>query len=218
LIKTCIILLCTLLFFATSACADLLADIKSRYSSEAYLVGIGLANSSGNPIKDRRCAEIFARLEIAKSIKVTIQEKSVDLMCSQQEKGIYADRSECRNEFSMIVQESVDQVLEGSRIVETIEDKSNGVFYAVAILPRLQAAQKAEKAVVGSRADAELHLDRAKSAISAPEKIAEISRAKEDFKKVIAYESEKSAIQKSASNADEMFGQILSEIGRVEAE
>lgn len=215
--KKYILLVGFLLSLATSACADLISDINGKYSSEAYLVGIGTSKLSGNIVNDRRSAEIFARLEIAKTIKVRVKEHSVDFMCSSQGQVIYSDRSECKNEFSMLVEQSVDQVLVGSTVVESGEDKANGRYVAVAILPRLQAAQKAGDAALESRANVQLHLAKAKSAELATEKVVEIAKAKEEIKKVMAYAGEKSAIEDSIANVDAMYGDLMAEISKLKS-
>lgn len=202
--------------FVVSAAADSVDDIKNKYAPDTYLIGVGIVQSSGDSYKDRRRAEILARLEIAKAIKVTIKENTVDIMCERQGKALYADKSECVNQFTMMVEESVDEVLEGSKIVDSGEDKAKGICYAVAVLPKTKAAEKADEAAKEAQDNAIEHLEKVKTAEDENIKKEEAKKAKDELKKSLAYEGEKAAIEKTRQNADELFKQLAGEIAKVE--
>ena len=62
--------------------ADSLYDsIQEEYPKANYIVGVGEGKKSDSPVKDKRVAEVLARLEIAKQIKVRIREETIDIMC-----------------------------------------------------------------------------------------------------------------------------------------
>jgi len=98
--------------------------------------------ASGNSSADRRVAEVMARYEIAKQIRVRVESEMVDRQC---EGGKQPD---CANEIRMVIKQSVDEVLAGSKVVDYAEGK--GMVTAIAVLPKgdagAVAAQKAAEA------------------------------------------------------------------------
>lgn len=216
MIKVLLLLLGLMPLFVVSAAADSIDDIKKKYTSDVYLIGVGTVQPSGDSYRDRRRSEILARLEIAKAIKVTIKENTVDMMCERQGKALYSDKSECVNQFTMIVEESVEEVLEGSKIVDAGEDKGRGIYFAVAVLPKTKAAEKADEAAKEAQDIAKEHLDKAKTAKDENIKKEETKKAKDELKKSLAYKGEKEAIEKTRQNADDLFEALAGEIAKVE--
>ncbi|MFQ5353918.1 MAG: hypothetical protein ACE5DR_03125 [Thermodesulfobacteriota bacterium] len=202
--------------FADIVRADSLDDMRKRYPSDAYMVGVAEVDSSGDAYKDRRRAEILARLEIAKHIRVKIKETTVDVMCEGKGRVLYVSISECRNQFVMIVEETVDEVLVGSRIAEAGEDRARGVYYAVALLPLKEAATKARRGYRETMTRAKGYVDRAKSAKAALEKKTLLEKSKKELAKGLAYEGERQAVEKTKQNADDMFNELTGEIKKVE--
>jgi hypothetical protein len=205
-----------LLLFSTAAGAGQQSDIAGRYPNDAYFVGIGSVQTTGNTDSDKRRATILARLEIAKSIKVTVQEHTVDMICSRGSGPLDADSSSCKNEFSMIVEESVSQVLEGSSIVEAHEDHKNNTYVAIAILPKAQAARKSDQEAAALKETAERHLAKARESALPNEKNAEIEIAKDDLKKALVFEGQKIAIQNVKNNSDNLFDNIIFDLHQTE--
>jgi len=214
---TGIICVLTLFFvISVSAMADSLDDMRKRYPADAFMVGVAEVNSSGNAYRDRRRAEILARLEIAKHIRVKIKETTVDVMCEGKGKVLYVSISECRNQFVMIVEETVDEVLVGSRIADAGEDRTRGVYYAVAVLPLKDAAAKARRGYRETMKRAKDYVDRAKSAEGSNSKKALIEKSKNELAKGLAYEGERQAVEKTKEKADDMFNGLTGEIKKVE--
>jgi len=212
-------IICVLiLFFFVSAIAraDTLDDMRKRYPADDFMVGVAEVDSSGNAYRDRRRAEILARLEIAKHIRVRIKETTVDVMCEGKGKVLYVSISECRNQFVMIVEETVDEVLEGSRIADTGEDRTRGVYYAVAVLPLKDAATKAKRGYNETMNRAKDYVEQAKSAKAAGDKKTLIKKSKKELAKGLAYEGERQAIEKTKKKADDMFNELTGEIKKVE--
>ena len=117
----------------------------------------------------------------------------------------------------MIVEESVSQVLEGSSIVDSYVDRKNSTYTAIAILPKAQAAKKADDEANALVKKAGLHLSNAKKATLVTEKTAEIDLVKDDMKKALAFEGQRSAIENSKISSDEMFDQIISDMVKAES-
>jgi len=116
------------------------------------------------------------------------------------------------------VEETVDEVLEGSRIVDSGENKERGVYYAVAVLPLKDAATKARRGYRETMTRAKDYVDRAKSAKAGKEKKALLDKSKKELAKGLAYEGERHAIERTKQNADNMFNELTGEIKKVEGE
>ena len=126
------IILCLLIVQAWAVTLD---NLKRDYPPDSYITGIAEVESSGDVHNDKTRAEILARLEIAKQIRVRIQEESIDIMCEGEGKTAFAGTEECRNQLTTVIETTVDELLKDSQIVESGADKNNGVYYAVAVLP-----------------------------------------------------------------------------------
>ena len=126
------ILLCFLIVQAWAVTFD---NIKRDYPPDSYITGTAEVESSGDVHNDKTRAETLARLEIAKQIRVRIQEESIDIMCEGEGKTAFAGIEECRNQITTVIETTVDEFLKDSQIIESGEDKDRGVYYAVAVLP-----------------------------------------------------------------------------------
>lgn len=183
LLITAILILYASSIKAENIAEDLAGKIIRNYPSEKFIIGVGIVEVSGDAYKDRRGAEILARLEIAKLIKTTVKVSSIIVMCEGKAKTLYDNQTECRNHFEEVIEESVDEVLEGSKIIETGDIKKSGknIFYAIAVLPKKGAVEKVDtfsKQAVG------------------------------DIKKAEAYNSEKDAIERIKQDADSLLEQL----------
>ena len=118
MLKKAVLGLGFLLLSVTAAVAEPYDEAKRKYPSEFYLIGFAEVQASGDSYKDRRKVEVLSRLEIAKKIKITIKSNTVDIMCEQQGNVVFANKSECVNMITEVIEESVDEVLEGTGIVE----------------------------------------------------------------------------------------------------
>ncbi len=125
------ILLC---FLIVQAWAVTLDNLKRDYPPDSYITGTAEVESSGDVHNDKTRAETLARLEIAKQIRVRIQEESTDIMCEGEGKSAIAGTQDCRNQLTTVIETTVDELLRESQIVESGEDKERGVYYAVAVL------------------------------------------------------------------------------------
>ena len=83
------------IFYVKVAWAGSIEEVKKKYPAGSYLIGVGEVEPSGDNYKDRRRAEILARLEIAKTIKVTIKETTTDIACERTGKILFDNKSAC---------------------------------------------------------------------------------------------------------------------------
>src|SRR5208282_6103406 len=135
LIETIIIILMIVLPVGPyAASATLYEAAYLEYPQSIYIVGIAEVPKTDNPYNDKRLAEVLARLDIAKQIKVRIKSESIDRQCEGSTYKTFQDQGECCSEFSAIIEETVDEFLAGSRIVKHGEREN--FVYAVAVLKR----------------------------------------------------------------------------------
>ena len=180
-------------------------DVKAEFSASAYIVGIGEVKKSGDDLRDRRTAEVLARLEIAKQIKVQIKSQTIDVMCEGKAGALFPDGQTCRNEFLQIVEESVDLFLEGTKIVR--HGERGGMVFAVAVLDRGPAARTAEDKSREAAGQAKAGLDKAKAGDSEA-----LKQAKEDYKKALTFEKEREIISGVKSQAKSAFEDLDKEL------
>src|SRR3989337_2299467 len=154
------------------------SGIKARYPSNIYIVGITEIPKTGDQYNDRRVAEVHARLEIAKQIKVRMESESVDIMCEGPTLRLFNSKQECKSQFVSIIRETVDEFLQGSKIVEQGE-KGDSV-YAVAVMPREKAIEELDKNIQESLDNTKENVEKAKQG----DKEA-LKNAEEQYKKAI---------------------------------
>jgi hypothetical protein len=180
-------------------------EVYAEYPKDRYLVGIGEVDKTGNSLNNKRVAEVLARLEIAKQIKVRLREETVDIMCEGGSARLFKDILECKNEFIMIVEVTVDEFLEGSRIVKLGENK--GIVYAVAVMPKAVAVKELDNKVKESVDNTKENIEKAKEG----DKEA-LNEAQEEYMKAVTYDKEKELIEGVKSRASDMFEELEKEL------
>ncbi len=115
--------------------------MEAQYPRALFIVGVGVASSSkeiqGENESIQRRADNQARAEIAKQIRVQIAQQEVDIQ--REERGVNA--SVLSSEFAEVVNtSSVRLTLEGVEICSHWIDPAEGVYYALAVLNRDEAA------------------------------------------------------------------------------
>lgn len=103
-----------------------------KYTEHLYIIGIGIVKGTGDEEKDIKRADDSARAEIAKQIKVHVQEEIKDVIQGS-EKKVAAD-------IEVMTKSSVDMALEGVRVVDRFFDKKNNLRYSLAVLNRENTA------------------------------------------------------------------------------
>lgn len=200
---------CILLFLAVPAASAPASpsynEVYSQYPKDKYLVGIGEAARSANPLNDKRITEVLARLDIAKQIKIRLREETVDIMCEGGSAKLFKNTSECKNEFIMIVEATVDEFLEGSRIVTNGEKE--GIVYAVAVMPKAEAVKDLDNRVKESADKTKENLEKARKG----DKEA-LNDAKDEYMKAVTYNKEKEMIEGVRGRASGMFDELEKEL------
>ncbi len=195
-----------LLLIAPYALAEsLYNNVYTEYPKEDYLVGIGEISKTSNIFKDKRVAEVMARVEIARQIKVRVKEETLDVACEGTAGKIFANSMECKNEFVMIIEQSVDEILVGSRIVDHGENE--GTVYAVAVLQRGKTSEALNRNMQDSIDKTRDSLEEAKKGNKES-----IKKAQEAYMKAVTYDKEKELIEGVKSNASEVFDELEKEL------
>lgn len=203
---------CLAIIFLFCTCSRGFSEPSTNYSSvygdypkSKNIIGIGEVQKSGNMLKDKRVAEVLARLEIAKQIRVKLQEQTLDIACEGSTGKIFGSDIECKNEFVMVIEETVDEVLIGSAIVDSGERGS--IVFAVAVLPRYKTGSELENNIQES-------LDRARESIQKAKEGDERSMkdAREEYAKAITYDKEKEIIEGVRSRRSAAFKELEKEL------
>ncbi len=189
-----------------------MADILGQFPRSKYIVGTAEVNLSADSLKDRRLAEILARLEIAKQLRVRVREESIDIMCEGKPSQLFAGANECRNILSTVIEVTVDEVLVGSRIVEAGKDSVRGIYYAVAVLSREDAAATSERGLKESMEKAVEFLNKARMSTDPDAKKVYAEKAKEAFLKGVVYEGGSLAFEDTRLRAKDFFEKFAEEI------
>jgi hypothetical protein len=195
-------------FWLLPACAVAqtpLDAIKAQYPFNLYIIGVTEIPKTGNQYNDRRVAEIHARLEIAKQIKVRMESETLDMMCEGPASKLFDSKQECKSQFVSIIRETVDEFLKGSKIVE--QGEKGDTVYAVAVMPRKKAVEELDKNLKDS-------IDKTKENV---EKVKEgdkeaLKNAEEEYKKAVVYDKEKELIEGVRKDADKAFEELEKEL------
>jgi len=185
--------------------------IYAEYPKDRYLVGIGETVSTGKFLSDKRIAEVLARLEIAKQIKVRLKEETVDIMCEGGTARLFKDMLECRNEFVMVVEVTVDEFLAGSKIVSHWEQE--GIVYAAAVMPKAEAVKELDNRANESADRTREHIEKAKKGDSGA-----AGDAQKEYMKAVTYDREKEMLDGVRSRASDLFDELERELVRLEGE
>jgi hypothetical protein len=197
-----------LFFLYSNGIADPSGDYSSVYADyprSKNIIGIGEIEKSGNMLKDKRVVEVLARLEIAKQIKVKLREETLDIACEGTAGKVFGGGIECKNEFVMVIEETVDEVLVGSSIVDNGERGS--IVFAIAVLPRSKSGGELEKNVQKSVDRARKSLQKAKEGDTRS-----LNNAREEYAKAVTYDKEKEIIEGVRSRASAAFEDLEKEL------
>lgn len=107
---------------------------SARYSASHYLVGRG-ADSRLDDAKDR------ARADLAKTFEVAVSEESSDKQKVEQRSGVEGTQQSSELEVSRAIKTRTDAIVRGIEIADMWHDPASRQYYALAVLPRAQAAR-----------------------------------------------------------------------------
>jgi len=109
---------------------DWITGDSAQYNSAQYLIGRGQA-STQEEAKDR------ARADVAKVFQVAVVANSEDVQSSKSDSS---GAAKYEQQATRSISTRTDQIIRGIQIPELWQDPTTKDFYALAVLPRLQAA------------------------------------------------------------------------------
>ena len=112
---------------------DWISGKSTQYPDNRYLTGVGQADQ-------RELAKDRARSDLAKIFAAQIQETTQDKSAFLSERKEKELRTEQRTEIERDIQVSTDRIVEGVEIAAVWRDKKLSQYHALAVLPRLKAA------------------------------------------------------------------------------
>lgn len=169
-------ILAAILALALNACTsaptrpDWLSGDTARYSSAKDLLGRGEAPTL-EQAKDR------ARADVAKIFEVAVNEFSEDVRQFSSSSDADKVQSGSEAKVSRTTLTHTDRVLQGVRIAETWQDPKSLTYFALAVLPRSQAAAGLRQEIEGLDAATRGYLDQARDTRDLLDKIAAAQRA-----------------------------------------
>jgi len=104
---------------------------RSMYPTEQYLIGTGQGDFNKGKIVCQRVAELSARSDLAKQIRVLVKEHMVDRI---------RDRAgrEAEQDTELTREEIVQEYLQGVKIVDHQIDEDSKICSATAVMPKSQ--------------------------------------------------------------------------------
>jgi|GEM_PF-3141849 len=145
-VKFRLIILATLFLTSWSIFAQLFKPdwVKTgkskKYPDELYLVGVGTAENSGNPSKDKNLADDSAKAKLAEQIKVTVESELESYISEQVSKTKSKTTNQVNQKVSWLVKSKVKITLEGLQFPERYYDRMAKTYYSLAVLNRAQAS------------------------------------------------------------------------------
>lgn len=107
---------------------------SARYSASQYLLGRG-ADAQLDNAKDR------ARADLAKTFEVAVSEESRDVQSVKQQSGKEGMQQSGELDVSRAIKTRTDAIVRGMEIADVWRDPVSRQYYALAVLPRAQAAR-----------------------------------------------------------------------------
>lgn len=134
-----------ILFALLWSCApiDPYIKVKQQYPESTYYIGIGEAplkqpmatNPRMEEVMARQAAQNLARAEIAKQIRISIREQSLDMIRQIQTK----EKVEETSEITRLIESQTNEVLDQVRIIHEGKDEQLGVYRALAVMDKENA-------------------------------------------------------------------------------
>ncbi len=108
------------------------ASVGDRYPADQYWIGRGQGDLSKGGVVCRRIAELAARADVARQIRVLIKERLTDRVRERSGR-------EPEQDLELIREEIVEEYLQGVEIVEVRIDEGSQVCLATAVMSKNQA-------------------------------------------------------------------------------
>ena len=101
----------------------------SSYSPDSYLIGTGHGDLAKGRITCQRIAELSARTDLAKQIRVLVKEHAIDRV--RERTGHHSEQ-----DIEIVREEIVQEYLQGVKIIDRRFDEANGTCSSTAVMLR----------------------------------------------------------------------------------
>ncbi|MFH1008148.1 MAG: LPP20 family lipoprotein [Candidatus Latescibacterota bacterium] len=128
---------------------------SAELSDAQAMQGFGVAGSTGDVERDWMRAKDGARAEIIRQIRVAVSAEIADTLSER--------HGELTSATTMVTRSSAEMVLEGIRIAQQWYDAKEKVYYALAILDRMEEARRLNKQMTEANRAAQAYWDGAKT-------------------------------------------------------
>jgi hypothetical protein len=99
------------------------------YSSDQYVIGIGVGDLSKGPVVCQRVSELSARTDLAKQIRIFVKEHMIDRIRERSGK-------ETDQDIELTREEIVQEYLQGVKIIDYHIDEDKKICSATAVMPK----------------------------------------------------------------------------------
>ncbi|MEX5213842.1 MAG: LPP20 family lipoprotein [Nitrospiraceae bacterium] len=99
------------------------------YSPDSYLIGTGHGDLGKGRITCQRVAELSARTDLAKQIRVLVKEHAIDRV--RERTGHNSEQ-----DIEIVREEIVQEYLQGVKIIDRRFDEANGTCSSTAVMPK----------------------------------------------------------------------------------
>lgn len=105
----------------------------SSASADSYLIGTGHGDLAKGRITCQRIAELSARTDLAKQIRVLVKEHAIDRV--RERTGHNSEQ-----DIEIVREELVQEYLQGVKIIDRRFDEANGTCSSTAVMPKQSVA------------------------------------------------------------------------------
>ena len=167
---------------------DWVTGTASGYKPAQYLTGRGQADNQAD-------AQDRARADLAKVFQVQIDVQSQDVLAYEGGSSPMDAKGRTTTNVTRTITTKTDQIVKGIQIPELWRDPQTGTYYALAVLPRMQAANSLRQEIEARDAATERYIQASRGSDDLLLKIAAADRALEA-------QVERSAYQKTLKIVD----------------
>lgn len=105
----------------------------TSYSPDSYLIGTGHGDLAKGRVTCQRVAELSARTDLAKQIRVLVKEHAIDRV--RERTGHNSEQ-----DIEILREELVQEYLQGVKIIDRRFDEANGTCSSTAVMPKQAVA------------------------------------------------------------------------------
>lgn len=209
--------LCVMLMVTATAWAEkpawVLRGGSAEVSDARVMQGFGVAGATEDVERDWMRAKDGARAEIVRQIRVQIDAVVEDTLSERGGKMASAT--------TMVTRSSVDMVLEGIQIAEQWYDAKEKVYYALAVLDRMEAGRRLTKQITEADRAAHAYWDGAETDCSEGRWVAALRgrfRAEEERSRALSLERIRSVVWKGGASDLEVGGPTAAPLSMAQME